>query len=322
VQFECGDRSVVVEGLTTRTARGLTNPTADPPDPQCEPALEHLAELGLVWRCDDSDPTADRDGTGDPRSVATPYLAGELAALTTRLGPAAATTLRARRDVHVAVHGAGRVGPAIGAVLAASGVGAVHFTTDTDVKTWSSLPGGVLPDETGQRLAAAARSAVRRATPGRSPDARAARREAPLRPDEADFAVLALDTPVDDDRRDALHNRAMPHLLVALHPAGAVVGPLVLPGLTSCLRCLDRHRRDRDDAWPRLAVQLTVARRHGPASEAATATMAAGLAAAQVLSYLDGGQPASIEGTLELRPPDWRIRRRSWPVHPSCGCAP
>ena len=39
-----------------------------------------------------------------------------------------------------------------------------------------------------------------------------------------------------------------------------VVGPLVIPGLTSCLRCADLHRRDRDPAWHALAVQLTVAR--------------------------------------------------------------
>ncbi|MGN6608950.1 MAG: TOMM precursor leader peptide-binding protein [Jatrophihabitans sp.] len=321
VQFECGDLSVVVDGLTTRTARSLTNPTADPPDPQCTAALHRLAELGLLWRRDDRalQPVA-ADGGPAPgrRAVAHPTLAGELTALSTRSGHAAGDTLRARGDALVSVHGTGRVGPAIGAVLGASGVGRVEFTTDTDVKTWSTLPGGVLPDDAGQRLAAAARAAVRRATPS-APGSRTGRRR-PASDGPPDLAVLALDTPVDDDRRDALQAFATPHLLVALAPTGAVVGPLVLPGLTACLRCLDHHRRDRDEAWPRLAVQLGIARRHGPSSEVAVATMAAGLAAAQVLTYLDGGQPATLEGTLELHPPDWRIRRRSWPVHPTCGC--
>jgi len=40
------------------------------------------------------------------------------------------------------------------------------------------------------------------------------------------------------------------------------------------------------------------------------------------LTFLDGGDPASIDGTLELRLPDWRLRRRSWPAHPDCDCAP
>ena len=34
------------------------------------------------------------------------------------------------------------------------------------------------------------------------------------------------------------------------------VGPLVLPGSTGCLRCLDLHRCDRDPDWPLVAAQL------------------------------------------------------------------
>ncbi|WP_308302071.1 hypothetical protein [Frankia sp. AgKG'84/4] len=30
--------------------------------------------------------------------------------------------------------------------------------------------------------------------------------------------------------------------------------------------------------------------------------------------------PATADGTLELASPGWRIRRRSWPVHPNCPC--
>ena len=35
-----------------------------------------------------------------------------------------------------------------------------------------------------------------------------------------------------------------------------LVGPLVIPGVTSCLECADLHRRDRDAAWPAVAAQL------------------------------------------------------------------
>lgn len=47
-------------------------------------------------------------------------------------------------------------------------------------------------------------------------------------------------------------------------PAGAgarrrrLVGPLVIPGRTSCLQCADLHRTDRDAAWPAVATQLRV----------------------------------------------------------------
>ncbi len=94
----------------------------------------------------------------------------------------------------------------------------------------------------------------------------------------------------------------------------------MLPGLTSCLRCADLHRLDRDPAWDALAVQLSITPRHRLASEVALATVVGGLAAVQALEFLDGGRPASVEASLEMQLPDWRLRRRSWPVHPDCDC--
>jgi hypothetical protein len=81
------------------------------------------------------------------------------------------------------------------------------------------------------------------------------------------------------------------------------------------------HRNDRDPAWSALAVQLAVGRRYGPAAAVAAATVVAGVAAQQALAFLDTGESACLDGTLELRLPDWRLRRRSWPVHPECVCA-
>jgi hypothetical protein len=306
VQFEVGERAVVVDGLPTRTARALISARELPPDPAAVTALEHLARAGLVWPRADAD-----DGRHSPPA---PRLAPELAALSARFGIRAAEVLNARRQASVAVHGVGRVGPHLGAVLAASGVGNIHFLATTDVKLHQAVPGGVQPEDESQRLAVAARAAVKRAAPGT--DVRV-----PSDDDDPDLVILAVDEPLDDDRREALHARGLPHLPVALGPAGAVIGPLVLPGLTSCLRCADLHRTDRDAAWPRLAVQLTIRRRYGPASEVAVATIATGVAAMQALAFLDGAESACLDGTLELHPPDWRLRRRSRPVHPRCGCS-
>src|SRR5206468_257741 len=122
------------------------------------------------------------------------------------------------------------------------------------------------------------------------------------------------------DVRDALHAREAAHLQVAVTPRAGVVGPLVVPFVSSCLACCDLHRRDRDPAWPALAVQLTLPRRHPRSGEIAVCAAIAGIAAGQALAFLDGELPAVLEGTLELHPPDWRVRRRSWPAHPDCGC--
>jgi hypothetical protein len=119
-----------------------------------------------------------------------------------------------------------------------------------------------------------------------------------------------------------LHSGGCAHLLVRLDSHHGVVGPLVLPGFTSCLRCADLHRLDRDPAWNALAVQLTLPHRAARCSEVALAALIGGLAAMQALDFLDGGRPATLEGALEMHPPDWRVRRRSWPVHPDCDCMP
>jgi hypothetical protein len=52
------------------------------------------------------------------------------------------------------------------------------------------------------------------------------------------------------------------------------------------------------------------------------ATAVAALAAGQALAHLGGpAPPACVDGTLELRLPEWSLRRRSWAMHPACGCA-
>ena len=53
-----------------------------------------------------------------------------------------------------------------------------------------------------------------------------------------------------------LHAAGFAHLPVRVRDGTGLVGPLVIPGLTSCLGCADLHRSDRDAAWPAVAAQL------------------------------------------------------------------
>jgi hypothetical protein len=202
----------------------------------------------------------------------------------------------------------------LGAVLAAAGVGRVHCATSGTTLLHHAVPGGARPRDEGQPASRTADRAIRAAAPATNTHV--------VDPDERpDLTILALDAPLDDDHRRGLHARNAPYLAVALGVDHGVVGPLVLPGLTSCLRCADLHRRDRDPAWPALAAQLSVPRRYGPVSDVATATMICGMAALQALAFLDGDEPAVLDATIESHAPDWRLRRRSWPAHPDCDCA-
>ena len=309
VQLEAGGRRVLVSGVDTAVVRRLVGrPGTDRPGtpPAGTAALQRtLVERGLLWPARPAGDTRRRP----PR----PRLASELAALSACHGERAAEVLAARGHCTVVVHGAGRVGPHVAALLAAAGVGRVHLAEREPARLHHAMPGGVAPADEGEPLDSVTAAAVRHAAPGTdcSP---------PPASEPPDLAVLALDRPPDEERRDALHRLGTAHLLVSLDAERGVVGPLVIPGLTGCLHCADLHRLDRDPAWTALAVQLALPHPAGTAGAVALATVIAGVAALQALDFLDGGQPASVEGSLELHPPDWRLRRRSWPAHPGCGC--
>jgi hypothetical protein len=311
VQLELGSRAVVVDGLAPdEIGRLAGHPPAGAPSALRSgdrgAAVAALLEAGFLWpnRGDDEDLRF---------SPPAPRLQAELAALTVRHGQAAADVLHARRDRAVAVLGDGRGGPQLAAVLGAAGIGRVWLSDPGNVRLHQAAPGGVRPADEGQSLAAATARAITTAAPEVDTTA------LPIG-GQPDLVVLAQDSPIDDERREALHARGCAHLPVRLGPGFGVVGPLVIPGLTACLRCTDLHRLDRDPAWRSLAVQLGISRRSAAACEVALATTITGLAALQVLSFLDGEDPATIDGTLELHLPSWQVRRRSWPAHPDCPC--
>jgi bacteriocin biosynthesis cyclodehydratase domain-containing protein len=120
----------------------------------------------------------------------------------------------------------------------------------------------------------------------------------------------------------ALQSARTAHLPVRLRDGAGVVGPLVLPGRTACLRCLELHRRGRDPAWPAVAAQLVGQPGRG---DPACAVAASALGAAQALAALDGiagggGTPPVLDATLEVDPTAGVLLRRHWPAHPDCGC--
>jgi hypothetical protein len=144
--------------------------------------------------------------------------------------------------------------------------------------------------------------------PGKTPAAR------------PDLAVL-LGTPVPELGASLMRDR-IPHLAASAGEAIGVVGPLVLPGKSACLRCLDLARTDRDPAWPLILAQLAGRPADPPACDAALAAAVAAQAAAQALAFID--RPSRIgpvtNGTLELVLPSWQWRRRTWQLHRDCAC--
>jgi ThiF family len=247
----------------------------------------------------------------DPGPAASARAATELPAAVA--GPGGAGRWRARRQSAVVIDGATRVGTPLAAVLAASGVGRVHVRDRGPATAADAVVGGVGAADEGRPRALAAADAVRRVNPLTD-----------LRPLPAgrmpDLVVLCRPWAATDPLQVSLHRDGVPHLVAAVRGDTGVVGPLVLPGSTSCLRCADAHRRDDDPAWPRLAAQLAAAE-PAPSGSTVTCLLTAVTAAVQALAHLDGSAaPAVLEATLELRPPGLLPVLRRWPAHPDCPC--
>jgi bacteriocin biosynthesis cyclodehydratase domain-containing protein len=140
---------------------------------------------------------------------------------------------------------------------------------------------------------------------------------------EADLVVLS-DNLVTDPRmlRD-LHSHGVAHLAVRVRDGTGLVGPLVIPGTTSCLGCADLHRRDRDAAWPAVAAQL---RDTVGVADRATLLATAALALSQinrVIGAVRGSEseaPTALNATLEFDVHAGSIVARHWPKHPLCSC--
>lgn len=223
-------------------------------------------------------------------------------------------TPAARRGLAVAVHGDGRLAVALAALLASAGVGWVHVRAGGTVRP-EDTGTGYLAGDVGRRRAAAAREVLRRADP--------TVRTGPFRADRGPDLVILTDAVVPEPSRvAALTSAGLPHLNVRTRDGVGIVGPLVVPGLTSCLRCADLQRCDRDECWPDLAAQL--AGKVQPADLATTQATAA-FAVRQALDavrWLKGAAapPVTCNATVELDVYSAGVRNRAWPAHPACSC--
>lgn len=312
VQLELGARRIIVEDVEPDQLSALLwRPAGRLPAPAHPNPTTGVAELTAVLDKAGFLTSADCQSSGQPSTPA--RLTADLGALAAQFGDAAVSVLQARRAAAVAVHGTSRLATSVAATFAAAGVGWIHLVHGGEVSASDACPGGVTPADEGRRFAVAADEAVRRC----GPDVMTS----PLPPERsADLVVLTDPAPLDSSLRSALHQDRVPHLPAAVDGQRAVVGPLVLPGRTGCLRCADLHRTDRDPAWPALAVQLSARPRRRVTSDVALCVATVGVAVGQALAYLDRQRPATIEASLEWQLPDWRLRRRSWPAHYGCDC--
>jgi bacteriocin biosynthesis cyclodehydratase domain-containing protein len=144
----------------------------------------------------------------------------------------------------------------------------------------------------------------------------------------ADLVLLSDFLVADPHVVHDLHAVKVPHLPVRVRDGTGLIGPLVIPGVTSCLRCADLHRCDRDADWPAVAAQL---RGTVGTADRATVLATAALALNQVQRVIAAIDEGSVIGGVESPPPtlnttlEFDVRTgtttaRRWSHHPGCEC--
>ncbi|HVX69123.1 MAG TPA: hypothetical protein VHA79_05470 [Mycobacteriales bacterium] len=224
----------------------------------------------------------------------------------------AARALAARRATTVEVLGGGRVGATLAALLAAAGVGRVVVDDPSLIRPADLAPGGVRTTGVHHRRGDAANAVVSAMRTADSGSAGVGER--------ALLVLAPAGGMLAPEWLRRVHRR--PHAMVMVKETTAQIGPLVVPGRSPCLRCVELARADRDPAWPVLAAQLVGDARAVEPCDIALASAGASLAAMFLLAWIDDPAVSSplVGGTLELGLTELALRRRTVVAHPDCGC--
>ena len=132
---------------------------------------------------------------------------------------------------------------------------------------------------------------------------------------ECEFAIAVGQFVLDPALHGLWLRRDIPHLPVILSDSSVSVGPIVDPGRTACLICLQLHATSADAAWPAIASQLLG--RRSPADTELVASATAALAVRAVLAWFSDGHPEDQE---RLDVASGRVSTAHYEPHPQCGC--
>jgi bacteriocin biosynthesis cyclodehydratase domain-containing protein len=138
-------------------------------------------------------------------------------------------------------------------------------------------------------------------------------------PSDATLLVLTDAREPERSRSDDAMRAGLPHVWAYLRELVGVVGPFVVPGTTSCLRCVDCCRREVDPGW--VAAISAAPRAVGvPPSDPVLAAVVAATVAQEVVAWASGYPPQTLDAVLEIPYVAGRVEHKGHPLHPQCGC--
>ncbi len=231
----------------------------------------------------------------------------------------AADEILARRSGSVVgIRGSDRVAALTAVGLACAGIGTVALLgPDHPVAICEMTPAGPFEPEIGwvEQLSEAVRRQGSHASLGRN--------------QILDLVVIshAADVQIpwtDPELAHDLLAEDIAHYPVAVSGAMGRVGPLIIPGITPCLECLNLRETDRDRAWPALIDQIRLRHHRSRAQDATVAGLCAAVAVGEILEYLDQGAELwaarESHSYMEFRASDPAPAVVPVAPHPLCGC--
>ncbi|GAB3263333.1 ThiF family adenylyltransferase [Arthrobacter pigmenti] len=327
VQIGVGEQSIVLDGLTAPDKRLLFRLVEG--SDKSSPAL--AAEFGLLparaqYLIELLDPVLIRtaDGRTTLSGLRSDRLGPDIEQWSAAYEQDAAPMMERRSRAAVRVAGLGRTGSVIAQGLAAAGIGTLLLEDGHRVRACDVGAGSYRLCDIGMARTAAVRRQIHHVDPTIQAH--------PLPSNTAGAGasftldlVISISNDVTDDRLQAeLMHREHPHLPVVLRDRDILIGPLVIPGQTACIECVDRHRADQDPQWLNICrtMRLRAAANNstGP-EESALALSAAGPAVLQSLLLIDGvNRPSGWSTVVQLRAADGSNITQSYQPHPDCGC--
>jgi bacteriocin biosynthesis cyclodehydratase domain-containing protein len=153
--------------------------------------------------------------------------------------------------------------------------------------------------------------------------------ERTVRDGDCDLGIAVGHYVLDPDTYGFWLRRDRPHLAVVFGDEAVTMGPIVEPGRTACLYCLEYYRRDADASWSAIASQLW-GRRASSETPLVSAEVSARVER-MVLRRLGRRQnqrepdarpsaPAGLARSFRLSVGSGEVTRRDWLPHPDCGC--
>lgn len=230
------------------------------------------------------------------------------------------SVLIARGERRVHIEELGKTGLIISQALASAGVGNLISHDELQVDKGSLGPTGFPSQLIGRPRIDAVRSMLA-ASPNKCLIS-SGKKLTEKQLEKIDCAILIAQQVIEPRRYSAWMNRDVPHLSIVFDAESVSISPMVIPGQTACLFCLENMRTDENPNWPVLATQLFSSTKRF--DDSASQLFAAGVAVQKILARLDlvAGFEFSAENLIgyKLILKTGEITEFQWSKHQACQC--